>query len=393
MAKRRRMTTNAGDSHPAAPMGPDHHDQKQRVLYVIKSLRLGGAESILSDLVNRLAGTDIDLTVAHVLGRDSGIGVRIPEDAARLVHLGRRRWIWPVVLSMLIRRGKFSVIHIHSPLPGSVARLAVRSMRSARRPLLVTTEHNSWNVYNRWTRAANTLTIRWDDRIIAVSEDARRSMTPAIAERTTVITHGVDIDSLRRASREQAGHMEPEIRSADVPLIACVANLRPAKAHDVLIDALSLMKSRRIAFQCLLVGSGPQEAIVKRLIDDRDLNDCVTMLGTRADARDIIAESDMVVLSSHIEGLPVVLMEAAALGTPIVTTAVGGIPDLFKNDHNALVVPPGDPEGLASALTRMVEDPSLRTRLAESASELLPNFDARETAAKYRTMYFAHRRR
>ena len=163
-----------------------------RVLWVIKGLGPGGAERLLVAAAGVHRADNVTLECAYVLPWKD----HLADDLARAgVHLtclsNRRRDLrWPVRLARMVRSGDFDVVHVHSPLPGSVARLAVRSMRRGARPAVVATEHNRWRTHRLPTRWLNRVTSRWNDVTLAVTDEVRDTMTGRAGKQATTLQHG-----------------------------------------------------------------------------------------------------------------------------------------------------------------------------------------------------------
>jgi glycosyltransferase involved in cell wall biosynthesis len=144
------------------------------------------------------------------------------------------------------------------------------------------------------------------------------------------------------------------------PRLVCVARLAEQKGLPVLMEAAAKLKAEGIPFDLSLVGGGELEGDIRDLIARHDLGDSVHLLGWRssADVRDLILRSRAMVLPSFAEGLPVVLMEALALGRPVVTTWVAGIPELVRPGENGWLVPPSSVDALTDALREVLAAPT-----------------------------------
>ena len=164
-----------------------------------------------------------------------------------------------------------------------------------------------------------------------------------------------------------------------------VANFRPQKNHKLLIEAAAKVIERDPRAIFLLAGSGPlRDETARRVADLR--SDSVRFLGAVPDAARLIACADLLVLSSSYEGLPVVVMEALAAGVPVVSTAVGGVPDLIQSGHNGLLTRPGDPDALAETILRAMR-PEIHARLREGARDSAELVDISRTAEWFDELY------
>jgi len=175
-------------------------------------------------------------------------------------------------------------------------------------------------------------------------------------ERDTVVPNGIDVDPLR-ALPPPAG---------DPPTIGTYARLWPQKRIDLLLRAVSGLANRGLSFRVAVIGDGPQRRELERLASDLGLADRARFVDDQNGRDWALEELDVYVLSSTQESFPLVPMEAMAAGRPVITTAVGAIPEIVEDRVTGLVVPPGDEAALASAIERVLVEPSLRgkSRLA-----------------------------
>jgi glycosyltransferase involved in cell wall biosynthesis len=248
----------------------------------------------------------------------------------------RRDLRWPKRLAQLVRSGDFDVVHVHSPLPGSVARLAVRSMRRGSRPAVVATEHNRWKTHRLPTRLLNRVTSRWNDATFAVTDEVRDTMSGRAGSTAVTLQHGIDVPAVAAARADRAAVRAELGLPDDVLVVATAANFRPQKDYPNLLAAVATLRDRGVPMHLVAVGQGPQEAEVRAECTRLGLDHLVTFTGFRADAVRVLGAADVFTLASQWEGLPVALMEALALGLPVVATAVGGVAEAM-HDGNAHV--------------------------------------------------------
>jgi glycosyltransferase involved in cell wall biosynthesis len=160
----------------------------------------------------------------------------------------------------------------------------------------------------------------------------------------------------------------------DDPLVVHVGNIRPGKGHDILVDAAAMVREQGIEMTVVSIGLEKNAGDLQRLqakAKRAGLNGGVRFLGRRPDALDFIAAADVYVNPAEIEGLPVTILEAMALGRPVVATAVGGVPSVIKHERTGLLVEPGEALALARAIKRLLKDPSLATGLAAAGAVLV----------------------
>jgi glycosyltransferase involved in cell wall biosynthesis/predicted N-acetyltransferase YhbS len=356
---------------------------------VIKGLGPGGAERLLCAAARAHDRDRFHIECAFVLPYKDHLAEELERAGVRTHCLSRKRtdYWWPRRLVELVRDGEWDIVHSHSPLPGSVARLATRTIRKSERPKLVSTEHNRWATHRGPTRWLNTFTSRWDDVSFAVTDEVRGSMTGPVAGRVETLQHGIDVEAVakmiadRAAVRDELGIGDDEI------VVGTVANFRPQKDYPNLLQAARLLADRGVPVRVVAVGQGPQEAETVRLRDDLGLTDRVMFTGFRDDAVRVMGACDIFTLASQWEGLPVALMEAVALGLPVVATDVGGVGEEMHDGVDALLVPPRDPEALAAAIERVVTDPTLRQQLGAASFARAGDFDVRRAVDRIEATY------
>jgi glycosyltransferase involved in cell wall biosynthesis len=275
----------------------------------------------------------------------------------------------------LLMEERFDVVHIHLPLVVGLGRMVAKSVPRVVRPKIVSTQHTLWETAHPALRMLNGLTYRLDDASIAVGETAAASIPPRLRRRTEVVVHGIPLGDAEEA-REARGRVRKElgVGAGDV-LIGIVANLREEKGYQFLLPAARALIDVGLPVRFVSVGHGPLEGEVARMHQDLGLGERFALLGFRPDALRLMGGFDVFVLPSMFEALPVSLMEALAIGLPIVASDTGGIPEVVSDRVEALLVPPGDVEALTAALAELVRDEPLRTKLAAASLAAGRRFD------------------
>jgi glycosyltransferase involved in cell wall biosynthesis len=357
--------------------GDAEHPRKVRVLWVAKGLGPGGMEQLLLTHARLGDRERIEYFAAYVVERPNSIVDQLEAAGVRCHALGGpdpRDPRWVARLVALVRREDIDVVHVHSPYVAALVRPALRSL--PRRPAVVYTEHNSADCYGRATRWSNLATYPMDDVRYAVSTAAKASTPPRLQRRTEVLVHGVDVAALaeRRHARAQA-RVELEVASGEL-VVGIVANLRAAKAYPVLLAAATQVVAAEPRARFVSMGQGPlaEEMALRR--DELGLGDRFGFMGFTPDPTRLMAGLDVLVLSSDVEGTPVSVMEAKALGLPVVATRVGGLPEMIDDGVDGLLVPRRDPDALAAALLRVLRDDQLRASMAEASATSAGRYDA-----------------
>jgi len=338
---------------------------------LIRGLGPGGAEHLLLSAAKTHDRSAVLHEAAYLLpSKDAlvpdleGLGVRThclqvrsPADVRWLPRLAR-----------LVFGGCFDVVHVHSPLVAGMARPLLRLVPSpGHRPALVYTEHNRWTGYHPGTRWLNRLTYPLDDAHLAVSDDTRSTVSPRLRPGVEVTVQGIALDRID-GLRSQRAEVRAELGLSDDDVaVVTVANLRVQKAYPDLLQAAKQVLGENPRVVWLAIGHGPMEAELKQLAHSLGLGERFRFLGHCPDAVRIVAGCDIFSLASRYEGYPVAVMEALALGVPVVATAVGGVPEAVEQGISGLIVPPGQPKLLAAGILRLASDPALRSRFGAAA--------------------------
>ena len=233
----------------------------------------------------------------------------------------------------------------------------------------------------------NGLTYGLDSADIAVSRIVNDTLTPRRRERTEVLVHGIQLDEARSQMGKRASIRSELGVAPDEFVVGTIANFRAQKDYPNLLEAARLLKQGDVPIRIIAVGQGPLEEEMRALHDSMALGDRVLLLGQRYDAVAVLGACDAFVMASKNEGLPVAIMEALALGLPICATSVGGIPEAVTDGVEGQLVPPSDPESLASALTRLATEPVLREQLAAGARESGERYDIRTAVTRIEEIY------
>jgi glycosyltransferase involved in cell wall biosynthesis len=172
------------------------------------------------------------------------------------------------------------------------------------------------------------------------------------------------------------------------PVAVALAYLRPVKGHSFLLEAFARVISALPSARLLIIGEGPLRASLQAQAEALGLQSAVRFLGHRSDAQRLLAAGDLLVNSSLSEGTPLSVMEAMALGLPVVATNVGGVPKLVLDGETGMLVPPAEVEALAAALLELMRNAEKRRALGEAGRRrALEQFSIETAAAKYQALY------
>ncbi|HJR10556.1 MAG TPA: TIGR03088 family PEP-CTERM/XrtA system glycosyltransferase [Rhodanobacteraceae bacterium] len=234
------------------------------------------------------------------------------------------------------------------------------------------------------------------DRFITVSRDLQHWLVERARirpDKVTCIPNGIDV----AAFTVPGVPPRPRVLLRDFAppgsvLIANVARLDKVKDQAGLLAAFKLLQERagqQISdFRLIIVGGGPEHEALQRRVEQLGLTRTVRLLGNRSDVATLLAESDVFVLSSIAEGMPVTLMEAMASGLPVVATGVGDVAAVVENGTTGTLVPPGDAQALAEALGAYVTDEALRHRHGDAGrARVAARFSLNAMLSAYTALY------
>jgi glycosyltransferase involved in cell wall biosynthesis len=341
-------------------------ERKPRLLLVITLAERGGAQSYLASLLPAVAEHYDTTLAAHGHGPLSEAASAAGVEFVSLRHVRRalnpfRDVLGLVELLALIWRRRPDIVHASSSKAGILGRLAAWL---AGVPIRVFTVHGwAFAAYaglpGRIYRVAERSMLPLTSATICVAEYERRVGIEAgacRAEQTVVIPNAVQVSALPRA-RQRGGVVE----------LISVGRLRAPKDFITLAQALARLE--RGSFRASLVGDGPDRSMIEAELEQLGLGDSVRLLGDRSDVPPLLAEADVFVCSSRSEGMPVSIIEAMAVGLPVVASAVGGVPEMVDDERTGLLVAPGAAAALAEALARLIGDRALREQMGRAGRE------------------------
>ena len=324
-----------------------------RILLVTTGLKMGGAEHQVVALARAFLGIGHEVAI---LSLSAGREIDLPA-GAHVVELNMRKTPAGMARSLcqaraLVRSWQPDVIHAHMVHANLFARALTRIVRC---PPLVCTAH-SFREGGRLRMLAYRATDGWSSLTTHVSNDGRSGMIAVgavPAQRIVVMPNGIDVDrfrpdpALRVATRERLGI------DADARLVLNVGRLAPEKAQDLLIRAFARIDASMPA-HLLIAGGGALRQPLADQVTSLGLASRITLLGPRDDVPALLNAADAFVLSSNIEGLPMVLVEALACGCPVVSTDAPGVVEVLRDQ--GVVVARGDADALGRAIVAVLEE-------------------------------------
>ncbi|NNE46073.1 MAG: glycosyltransferase family 4 protein [Rhodothermales bacterium] len=345
-------------------------------------------QSIVSEVRAPVCYLDTPGRTTEFWSRIAGLSSRFPRMWEELAA-GRRMHARDVyqAVNLVERATEAGVTHLHAHFATSAADVARLASRISGIPFTFTA-HAKDIFHEDVDTVALEQKLTDADSVVTVSDYNRSYLGRHYghaASRVRRIYNGLDVNEFRFSL--------PQKRRRK---ILGIGRLVEKKGFDVLIRACAVLQRTGSSFECQIVGDGDQKPALEQLIRDLDIGDVVTLAGPRprTEVIDLVQESAVfaapcvVGSDGNQDGLPTVLLESMALGTPCVSTDVTGIPEVLRHGETGLMVAQHDANGLADAMARLLENADLSCRLAAKARALIESeFDITRNSAKMRSLF------
>jgi glycosyltransferase involved in cell wall biosynthesis len=353
-----------------------------RIAQIVASLEVGGLERLAVDLAfeQKVAGHS---PLIVCITRRGSLADEAERKGIPVFVLGKQpgfspKAVW--MLSRLLRRWQIDLVHTHNAL---IHHYGVLAARLAGIRAVVNTQHGigSLKVDRRLGRIFS-LTMPLTGSVVFVSEQTRReyiSRRGMPERKTSTIRNGIP---LARFSEFRA---RPGLRFPKV-VFGTVGRLVPAKDHLGLLDAFAQVKLRLPAAELRIAGEGPLHREIEARIQSLGLNEAVHLYGEILDVPRFLADLDIFVLSSVTEAMPIAILEAMAVGLPIVSTRVGGISEVAPGKEVAEYSPPSDFQAMAEALLR-VGNPDRMPSMGNAAAQHAATMGLQRTWQAYEQLF------
>lgn len=350
-----------------------------RILHIVTSLQTGGAETLIVNLMPRFRdlGHKVGLVVFN--GQHTALMERLEKECPECIiyKLGTSYYNpWYIVKLIGIMK-KYDIVHTHNSSPQLFA--AIANFFAQKK--LITTEHNTSNRRRYWKWYVNVDRCMYSryNRIICISHQAEENLRNYLKrDKLPIVTifNGVDVESFHNAKP-----LEELKRDKFVAIM--VAGFRKQKDQDTLVRAIA--KLPKGEYELWLVGTGERFDDVKKLAKDLNIQDYVKFLGLRTDVPNILKTTDVVVMSTHYEGLSLSNIEGMAAGKPFVASDVEGIYEVTQG--YGLLFPHGDEKALAEIITKLHEDPIYYQQVAQRCYNRAKMFDIAKMVERYERVY------
>jgi glycosyltransferase involved in cell wall biosynthesis len=289
-----------------------------------------------------------------------------------LISMRKSRYPQAIVsLRALIAHHRPAILQVNSSRDSWIGAVAVRLLRP--RPKLLRIRHISAPLNRNWM--THLLYRRLFDMVVVTGgEKTKRELVERdglAAERVAAFPIGLDVGYFRPSPPDHDLRLELGLPKGHL-LVGLISYLRSYKGHEYFIEAASMLAARRDDVSFVIVGEGPEEAAIRSRIEQLGLSGRIRMLGFREDLLNVFRSFDLFAIPS-VEGdtIPQVLMQALAIGLPVVSTTVGSIPDVVIDGETGFVVPPRDGPALAERTARLLDDADLRSRMGRQGRSMV----------------------
>lgn len=351
-----------------------------RVLHVINSLAVGGAESLLVSILP-LLNKEFEVEVLLLDDEDSPLFDKLIAYNINILRISNRQLYNPLIIFKLIPILKnYNIVHVH--LFPSMYYVAIAKLLGRAHVKLVFTEHSTSN------RRLGSWLFRLIDRLIYLNYSKVVCITPEVSkvliglgvnkDTLAVIYNGIDLEKFSNAKhydRSELGYDDEDI------LLVMVAAFRREKNHGLVIRSLRELEAR---YKLLLVGDGYMKSQIESEVNELNLTDRVKFLGNRSDVERILKTCDIGVLSSHWEGFGLAAVEAMASGLPVVASDVPGLAEVVKG--GGVLFAADDVEDFISKIVSL-EKKDYYNEMKYRCMDKAENYDLSKTANQLMQLY------
>lgn len=349
-----------------------------KVLHVITSLRIGGAERLVTQLIPRFrhAGIETELAVFDATPTEFLSQIEAEGITIHKFGMGYSSMYNPLhILRLRKLISQFDIVHTHN----SSCQLftAIACAKNIDRPRTVTTEHNTRNRRRNWNwyKTIDRWMYSCYDAIVCCSHATQKELNDSLTGhslKTQVINNGIDIETVSKSN--------PSF-SLKKPAVVMVAAFRPQKDHLTAIKAIKRLHDVHLYF----AGDGSTRNETEKYVNRNSIGNHVHFLGTVDDIGGLYKSADCAILCSNYEGFGLSAVEAMAAGTPLIATDAPGLGDITRDA--AILVPPKDPEALAKSINDILSTHALRSSLITAGIDRAAQFSIKYTAEQYINLY------
>lgn len=364
-----------------------------KVLHIIGGGEFGGAERHILNLSGAIDFEAVEITVC-CLFNDPFVGIASSAGIKSLAFPMRHKCDFGIVgkLAALIRNNGFDLVHTHGVRANLLGRLAARQ---AGKRKVITTVHSLLEkdypgffncLANNW---AERLTRSLTDHFITVSRELKEKLVSqgVPEDKVTVIYNGIVTEEFS-PNRETGKARKKLDLDATTPLVGIVARLHPVKGHLFFLEAAREVLLQRPDVRFLVIGDGPLRPVLEDLAEQLGIAGQVIFTGFVEDVPSVMADLNLLAISSLWEGFGLTAVEAMALGVPVVSSEAGGLPEVIRHGETGLLVPPANSTALAKGIIWMLDHPEAAAEMTKKAgAAVYEKFTATVMARRTEELY------
>lgn len=365
-----------------------------KILQIITSLQVGGAETLVVNLVPRLRAMGDEVDVCVFDGTETPLMQRLRREnpGVRIWKLGKGYYNPLFIAKLVPIMRRYDIVHTHNSSPQLF--VAIASVLCSVE--LCSTEHTTSNRKRGWKWYAPVESWMYGryDHVICISKVAEEKLreymggawmdeSSKLYHRISTIDNGVDVAAFHASEPLPA---DVTGRQKDDFVVTMVAGFREAKDQDTLVRAIAMLPSQ---YKLWLVGDGVRMATVRALVEELGVEGRVRFWGLRTDVPRVLKSSDVVCMASHWEGLSLSNIEGMSAGKPFMASDVNGLREVTKGW--GVLFPESDAKAVADELTRLHDDAGYYRTVADKCWERAQQFDIAKTAKRYQQVYTAMR--
>lgn len=363
---------------------------KTRVLHIIPELEMGGAQRVVVDLLKFHDNSKFDVALCCLYGRQGTVLEKeLDKSNIKVFYLNKHSGPDCRIFKSIAKvfyEFKPDVVHTHL----YILKYALLPILLLRIPVAIHTIHSDPNYeVDFMGKMIHKLAFK-SRKVIPVSISNELSKKTELLYGncySPVIINGVDIPKYQV---EKSLVTKDTLGLGDQIIILHIGTFKPAKNHSLLLEAFFELNKHNTQCILLLAGDGILYPEIVNHVRRRGLDNKIIFLGLRHDIPQLISIADFVVLSSEWEGVPISILEAMAAGKPVVSTAVGGVPEIIENGVSGYLTPSNDKNALANAMLELANNADKRIIMGKAARKQVQKFDVKKTAHDYEELYIKY---
>lgn len=334
--------------------------KEQNIMFLTRTMSLGGTENVILQLCEVLKNEVNNIVVCSCGGINEKKLQEMNIEHIKINDIENKNLINIIKnikkIRKVIKEKNITIIHSHHRMAAMYANIV-----SNKKIIKLANAHNTF-----WDKKILTKLSYANTKIIAVGEQVKKNLVEfyKIPEKQVKVIYNAvkPFDNNVIIDNELK-----EAKKNGYTIISNVGRLSEQKGMEYFIEAADIINKKNKNLKYYIIGSGEKEEDLKQIVEKKKLEDYIKFMGFRADVQNIMSQSDLIVLSSLWEGLPLTPIEAFSVGKTIVATAVDGTVEIVKNKENGLLVKPRDANELANSICELIEDKNEKNRFEENA--------------------------